>query len=141
MDIEEMIRKLTLMRDTITAEIYGLKILEANINKSGENTTRFAVLSKTRAASPSLSSSVLMFTVKNEAGSLANAISIIGKYGYNMTALRSRPLKKHSWQYYFYVELEGNLHTQRGKEMLSKLSPICDKLKVVGSFYNHIDLK
>ena len=30
-----------------------------NINKSGENTTRFAVLSKVRAASPSLSNSVL----------------------------------------------------------------------------------
>ncbi|MEE1045870.1 MAG: prephenate dehydratase domain-containing protein, partial [Clostridia bacterium] len=68
-----------------TAEIYGLKVLEANINKSGENTTRFAVLSKVKANTPSLSNSVLMFTVKNEAGSLANAISIIGKYGYNMT--------------------------------------------------------
>ena len=32
-----------------TAEIYGLKVLEANVNKSGENTTRFAVLSKVRA--------------------------------------------------------------------------------------------
>ena len=72
-----------------TAQIYGLKVLEANINKSSENTTRFAVLSKVRAVSASLSNSVLMFTVKNEAGSLANAISIIGKYGYNMTALRS----------------------------------------------------
>ena len=49
-----------------TAEIYGLKVIEANINKSGENTTRFAVLSKVKAASPSLSSTVLMFTVKHE---------------------------------------------------------------------------
>ena len=82
-----------------TAEIYGLKVIEANVNKSGENTTRFAVLSKVKASSPSLSSTVLMFTVKHEAGSLANAISIIGQYGYSMTALRSRPMKKHSWQY------------------------------------------
>ncbi|MBE6585664.1 MAG: bifunctional chorismate mutase/prephenate dehydratase, partial [Ruminococcaceae bacterium] len=88
-----------------TAEIYGLKVIEVNINKSGENTTRFAVLSKVKATSPSLTSTVLMFTVKHEAGSLANAIGIIGKYGYNMTALRSRPMKKHSWQYYFYVEI------------------------------------
>ncbi|MBQ8791271.1 MAG: chorismate mutase [Ruminiclostridium sp.] len=120
-----------------TAEIYGLKILEANINKSGENTTRFAVLSKTRAASPSLSSSVLMFTVKNEAGSLANAISIIGKYGFNMTALRSRPLKKHSWQYYFYVEIDGCTDTDEGKKMLEELGAVCDKLKVAGTFAPH----
>ncbi|MBQ1966339.1 MAG: chorismate mutase, partial [Clostridia bacterium] len=101
-----------------TAEIYGLKILEANINKSGENTTRFAVLSKVKADTANFTSSVLMFTVKNEAGSLANAISIIGKYGYNMTALRSRPLKKHSWQYYFYIEIDGTTDTENGEKML-----------------------
>ena len=123
-----------------TAEIYGLKVLEANINKSGENTTRFAVLSKVKADTPSLSSSVLMFTVKNEAGSLANAISIIGKYGYNMTALRSRPLKKHSWQYYFYIEIDGITETEAGKKMIKELSKECDKLKVVGTFAPHIEI-
>ena len=123
-----------------TAEIYGLKVLEANINKSGENTTRFAVLSRVGANTPSLSNSVLMFTVKNEAGSLANAISIIGKYGYNMTALRSRPLKKHSWQYYFYVEIDGTTDTEQGKKMLDELNKECDKLKVAGTFASHIEI-
>lgn len=123
-----------------TAEIYGLKVLEANINKSGENTTRFAVLSKVKANSMSLPSSVLMFTVKHEAGSLANAISIIGKYGYNMTALRSRPLKKHSWQYYFYVEIDGTTETPEGKNMIQELNKVCDKLKVAGTFAPHSEI-
>ncbi len=123
-----------------TAEIYGLKVLEANINKSGENTTRFAVLSKVRATSPSLSNSVLMFTVKNEAGSLANAISIIGKYGYNMTALRSRPLKKHSWQYYFYVEIDGTTDSEEGQKMIRELNEVCDKLKIAGTFAPHSEI-
>ena len=121
-----------------TAEIYGLKVIEANINKSGENTTRFAVLSKVRANT--LPSSVLMFTVKNEAGSLANAISIIGKYGYNMTALRSRPLKKHSWQYYFYIEIDGTTENEKGREMIKELSKSCDKLKVAGTFAPHSEI-
>lgn len=121
-----------------TAEIYGLKVIEANINKSGENTTRFAVLSKVRASA--LPNSVLMFTVKNEAGSLANAISIIGKYGYNMTALRSRPLKKHSWQYYFYVEIDGTTENENGREMIKELSKSCDKLKVAGTFAPHSEI-
>ena len=123
-----------------TAQIYGLKVLEANINKSGENTTRFAVLSKVRAASPALTSSVLMFTVKHEAGSLANAISIIGKYGYNMTALRSRPMKKHSWQYYFYIEIDGTTDTENGTEMLKELGAMCDQLKVAGTFAPHTEI-
>lgn len=123
-----------------TAELYGLKVLEANINKSGENTTRFAVLSKVKASSPSLSNSVIMFTVKNEAGALAKAISIIGKYGFNMTSLRSRPLKKHSWQYYFYIEIDGTTENEEGKNMLEELKNVCDKLKVAGSFSPHIEI-
>lgn len=123
-----------------TAEIYGLKILEANINKSGENTTRFAVLSKTKASSPALSCSVLMFTVKNEAGALAEAISIIGKYGYNMTALRSRPLRKHSWQYYFYIEIDGTTDNEDGRKMLEDLGRVCDRLKIAGTFAPHSEI-
>lgn len=123
-----------------TAEIYGLKILEANINKSGENTTRFAVLSKVKAHSPAFTSSVLMFTVKNEAGSLANAISIIGKHGYNMTALRSRPLKKHSWQYYFYIEIDGTTDTEEGQKMIDELNGVCDQLKIAGTFAPHSEI-
>lgn len=123
-----------------TAGIYGLKILEANINKSGENTTRFAVLSKVRANAPSFTNSVLMFTVKHEAGSLANAISIIGKYGYNMTALRSRPLRKHSWQYYFYIEIDGTVDSGKGAKMMEELNLVCDRLKVAGTFAPHTEI-
>ena len=123
-----------------TAEIYGLKVIETNINKSGENTTRFAVLSKVKASSPSLTSTVLMFTVKHEAGSLAGAIGIIGQYGYNMTALRSRPLKKHSWQYYFYVEINGTLDNENGAKMIEELNKVCDKLKIAGTFAPHTEI-
>ncbi len=123
-----------------TAEIYGLKVIEANINKRGENTTRFAVLSKVKASSDALTSTVLMFTVKHEAGSLANAIGIIGKYGYNMTALRSRPMKKHSWQYYFYVEIDGSVDTENGARMLEELGKVCDELKIAGTFAPHTEI-
>ena len=123
-----------------TAQIYGLKVIEANINKSGENTTRFAVLSKVRASAPELSSSVLMFTVKHEAGSLAKAISIIGDHGFNMSALRSRPMRKHSWQYYFYVEVEGSIDTENGRKMIEQLVGVCDELKIAGTFAPHSEI-
>ena len=123
-----------------TADLYGLKVLEANIHKSKENTTRFAVLSKVMANSPALCNSVLMFTVKNEAGSLANAISIIGKYGYNMTALRSRPLRKHSWQYYFYIEIDGTINSDTGADMMEQLGQVCDQLKIAGTFAAHTEI-
>ena len=123
-----------------TAELYGLQVLDTNIHKSAENTTRFAVLSKVRANTPAYTNSVLMFSVKNEAGTLANAIGIIGKYGYNMTALRSRPLKDHSWQYYFYIELDGSTDTDYGRQMMRELGAVCDKLKLAGTFAPHTEI-
>ena len=123
-----------------TAELYGLQVLDTNIHKSAENTTRFAVLSKVRANTPAYTNSVLMFSVKNEAGTLANAIGIIGKYGYNMTALRSRPLKDHSWQYYFYIELDGSTDTDDGRQMMRELGAVCDKLKLAGTFAPHTEI-
>ncbi len=123
-----------------TAELYGLQVLDTNIHKSAENTTRFAVLSRVRASTPTYTNSVLMFSVKNEAGTLANAIGIISKYGYNMTALRSRPLKDHSWQYYFYIEVDGSTDTDAGRQMMQELGKVCDKLKLAGTFAPHTEI-
>ncbi len=76
-----------------------------------------------------------MFTVRNEAGSLASALNIIGAHGFNMRSLRSRPMKDLQWNYYFYIEAEGNVNTVNGKEMMQELSAVCAKLRLVGSYY------
>ena len=71
---------------------------------------------------------------------MAKAISIIGKYGYNMTALRSRPLKKHSWQYYFYIEIDGTTDNKEGASMLEELDKVCDQMKIAGTFAPHCEI-
>ena len=43
-------------------------------------------------------------------------------------------MKELLWQYYFFVEAEGNINSENGKKMLDELSPSCDKLKLVGSY-------
>ena len=119
------------------AEIFGLTVLERNINASRTNTTRFAVFSRAENKSTKLEMGVhtiLLFTVRNEAGALAKAIEIIGKHGFNMRSLRSRPMKELLWQYYFYVEAEGNIHTENGQNMMRELQNYCDKLKSIGTF-------
>ena len=119
-----------------TAALYGLSVLEKNINEDAENTTRFAVFSRSEAktAPQKHSAFILLFTVNHIAGALAKAINVLGAYGYNMRVLRSRPLKAHSWQYYFYIEAEGDDASPDGARMLRQLSAHCDLLRVVGHF-------
>ena len=57
-----------------------------------------------------------------------------------MTALRSRPLQKHSWQYYFYVEIDGTCENEEGKKMMEELNSVCDKLKIAGTFAPHVEI-
>lgn len=120
-------------------EIYGLKKIEAHINEKSENTTRFAVFSpKSNVGEKHF---VMTFTVQNEAGSLGKAIEVIGKYGFNLRALKSRPTKELSWSYYFYAEADGNINSDIGKLMLNELSKCCNSINVLGSFNDEIMLE
>ncbi|MBE6536465.1 MAG: chorismate mutase [Ruminococcaceae bacterium] len=119
------------------AELFGLKILEKNINESRTNTTRFATFSRSEHKHNDTSSgvySIILFTVRNEAGALAKALDIIGKHNFNMRTLRSRPMKELMWEYYFYIEAEGNISSKEGKRMIEDLEEYCAKVKVVGSY-------
>ena len=119
------------------AEIFGLEVLATNINESRSNTTRFAVFSRSEnknSITDKRVHTILLFTVRHEAGALAKALDVIAKYGFNMGALRSRPMKELLWQYYFYVEAEGNLDSEAGRQMMNELKAYCDRLKTVGSY-------
>ena len=120
------------------AKIFGLTVLERHINESRSNTTRFGVFTRApinhgMKETPE-NRFILMFTVRNEAGSLSEAINIIGRHGYNMTTPRSRPMKELLWSYYFYVECEGALTEAEAKLLKDELSCCCDRLKIAGAY-------
>ena len=121
-----------------TAEAYGLKILNDKINNDELNTTRFAsfsrVLSNYSSVGASKKNFIIVFTVKNVAGALAKCLDIIGAHGFNMRNLRSRPMKKLMWSYYFFCEIEGDLESDDAKNMLVALKVFCDRLKIVGNY-------
>jgi len=123
------------------AEKFGLEVLAANINESNTNTTRFAVFSRgARRPANSDERFIMLFTVKNAAGSLGKAISVIGQHGFNLRALKSRPTKELVWNYFFYVEGEGNIDSWQGKAMLDELEKCCSHLKIVGTYEKEIHI-
>ena len=117
------------------AEIYGLEVLEGDINENKNNTTRFAVFTRTPCTiEPQDKHFVLMFTVKNKPGSLGHVVSVISECGFNLKCLKSHPTGGENWSYYFYSEGEGNLGTAEGKLLLSELNRFCEQVKLLGSF-------
>lgn len=128
-------RDLAAVASLETARLYGLQVMEKHINESSNNTTRFAVFSRVEnRPTGSENQFIMFFTVKNEAGSLGKAVSVIGGNGFNLRALKSRPTKNANWEYYFYVEGEGALNSDRGRKMLAELKENCSLLKVAGAF-------
>ncbi len=124
-----------------TASLYGLKILDHDINASSANTTRFAVFSRADEEGAGASDNfILLFTVNDEVGALAKAVNIICAHGFNMRVLRSRPVKDTPWQYYFYAEAQGNQYSDEGVRMMRELSVCCNRLKIAGHFPAEIDL-
>ena len=123
------------------AERCGLKVLEAHINEKGDNTTRFAVFSRTPRDKTSADERfILLFTVNNVAGALSRAVSVIGRCGFNLRALKSRPTRELIWSYYFYAEGEGNINSPEGEKMLNELRYCCNNVRIVGSFGKEIML-
>ena len=124
-----------------TAALYGLEILAESINESAANTTKFAVFSRTENLSGDRRGKfILMFTVGDVPGALAGAINVISDYGFNMKVLRSRPVRDRAWQYYFYVEIEGDETTENGRRMLEELAGRCETLKIVGHYAREVAL-
>ena len=114
---------------------YGLKLIDRKINKDSTNTTRFAVFSRVpRDYSVDQNNFIILFTVRDEAGSLSKAISVFGECGYNLKALKSRPSKDVIWNYYFFLEGEGKLSKDDEKNMLEKLSEVCTNVRLVGRY-------
>ena len=116
-----------------TADLYGLKVIRENINEASDNTTRFVVLSRA-LCTEKRDHSIIVFTVPDEAGALAHAINVIGHHGYSMRCIKSRAMKDLIWTYYFYVEIEGDLQSRRGRYMHDELSDCCDRLKMIGTY-------
>ena len=114
---------------------YGLKLIDRKINQDSLNTTRFAVFSRVpRDNSADQNNFIVLFTVRDEAGSLGKAISVFGEFGYNLKALKSRPSKDVIWNYYFFLEGEGHLTDETEKQMVEELSQVCTNVRLVGKY-------
>lgn len=119
---------------SLAAERLGLDVLNAGIEDSANNVTRFLVLGKQLPSPSGRDHTIMTFGTSHEAGALSSALAILSKYGCNMFALESFPNKQESWKYNFFVELAGHVDEPNFKQALDELKSSTSFIRVLGCF-------
>lgn len=118
----------------IAGELYGLKILAETINNSKDNTTRFLILSKEPLFREDADTVSICFELPHKSGSLYN---ILGNFIFNhvnMKRIESRPVPGKSWEYRFFVDLEGNLEDAGVRNALYGILREAQNVKILGCY-------
>ena len=119
---------------TLAAELYGLKIVFANIEDDPQNMTRFFVISRAPANRTGCDKTALMFTTAHRAGALSKVLNVLAEFGINLTNIDTRPSKRRNWEYYFFVDAEGHHEDPTFAAALVEARKHCGELQVLGSF-------
>ena len=122
------------------AKMYGLKILENQIEDNKHNFTRFLVVCNPRKADflRSLEQSdkaSLVFSLPHEEGSLSKILTILSFYNINLTKIQSLPIIGHEWEYLFYVDVTYQNLT-RYRQSIDAIAPLTKELKILGEYKN-----
>jgi len=140
------------------ADIYGLRILNSNIEDSPDNTTRFLILGKqeveeTPNKNKIISSekdadgdeqnsitnecydkTTLLVSSKNKSGALYDLLKPLANNNISMTRIESRPSKSGMWQYVFFIDIEGHISQPMINKAINEISSRANLIKVLGSY-------
>ncbi len=90
------------------AELYGLTILEEDLQDEDDNETRFLIVAQKGKLLPEYEGRTsLAFGTDNKPGELYRILDIIAIWDLNMTKIESRPRKDHLGKYVFYIDMES----------------------------------
>ena len=116
------------------AKVYGLEVLEDNINDESGNCTRFIIVTNQKVFLKGAKKISICFEVPHESGSLYHLLSHFIYNDLNMSKIESRPIEGRSWEYRFFVDFEGNLEDPGVKNALRGLREESRSLKILGNY-------
>lgn len=116
------------------AEVYGLQVLSVNVEDKPDNTTRFVVLGPQSADSNGNDKTSLICATRNQPGALLALLQVFDEHQINMVKLESRPANTGTWEYVFYIDIEGHHNDPTVASALAKLDSKSTFIKIIGSY-------
>jgi len=122
----------------IAADLYGLKIIEENVEDAADNMTRFVLLAKEALDPASLAGEIAMttfvFEVKNVPAALYKALGGFATNGVNMTKLESYQAGASFHATMFYADIIGRPGEAPVDRALEELAFHSKELRLLGSY-------
>jgi prephenate dehydratase len=124
---------------TLAGELYGLKVLKADVEDEHHNMTRFLIMSRQRADAPPGGKVVttIIFRVKNVPAALYKAMGGFATNGVNMTKLESYQLGGSFNATQFYADIEGHPSERPVQLALEELQFFASKFTLLGTYPAH----
>lgn len=118
----------------IAALKYNLNSLFTSIEDFEHNTTRFFIIGKNINKPSGHDKTSIMFSPREKIGALYEALKYFNDKNINLTMIESRPNKKNSWQYIFFLDMEGYFKDDNIKKALEEVKAISTDFKILGSY-------
>ncbi len=120
------------------AELYGLDVLESDIQTNKHNFTRFLIIADPATAADyrdtsKVNKASLVFTLPHSKGSLSAVLTIFSFYGMNLTKIQSTPIMGREWEYRFSVDLTFDDYL-RYRQSIEAVRPLINDFKTLGEY-------
>ena len=120
------------------AKAYKLNILAENIEDHPHNITRFAVIGESTEPPTGRDKTTLLLRLRNETGTLVDAIAPFKKGVVNMRWIESFPAPDSTGDedpvYLFFLDIDGHIEDPAVKTAIESVRKRCERLDILGSY-------
>ncbi|MCT4620004.1 MAG: chorismate mutase [Marinisporobacter sp.] len=119
------------------AKLYDLDIIESNINYNRNNYTRFIIIGKNLELHINSNKISVVVATPHRAGALYSILRYFAENGLNMLKIESRPMINKSWEYFFYIDFQGNLNEEVVRKSIDLIKKGSSFFQMLGNYKEH----